>query len=101
MHPKSLGQTTDNEADIHSVEERLLLLDHALQILGGQIQQLLKLPDPVIANLSRGMGHPCLVKQAGGFLMVFPRNVEGVFQRCVMFESRFVFHDSILVPFPG
>lgn len=101
MHPTSLGRTPDNEADIHSVEERLLLLDHALQVLGGQLQQLLQLPDPVVANLSRGMGSPCLAKQAGGFLMVLPRDIEGVFERRVMFESRFVFHDSILVPFPG
>jgi hypothetical protein len=101
MHRTSLGQATDNVADIPSVEEELLLLYHTLEVLGGKVQQLLELFDPAHGNLSRGMRHPSLFKEARGFLVVFPRYVEGAFKCGFMFESRFLFHDSILGPFPG
>ena len=100
-HRTSLGAATDNAADIHSVEGQLLLLHHTLQVYGGKIQQLLKLFDPAIGNLSRGMRHSRLFKEAGSFLVVLPRYVESVFEGGFMFESRFVFHDTILGPFPG
>ena len=101
MHAKSLGQGTENLADIHSVEERLLLLDHTLEVFGGKIQQVLKLFDPAFRNLSGSTRHARLVQEAGGLLMVIPRYIEGVFQRGFMFESRFLFHDTILCRFPG
>jgi len=101
VHAKSLGQGTDKLADIHVVEERLLILDHTFKVFGGKVEQLRKLFDPAVGNLSRGMRHSRLVKEAGGFLVVLPRYVECVFEGGFMFESRFVFHDSILVPFPG
>ncbi|MCY1238125.1 hypothetical protein D9M72_508470 [compost metagenome] len=88
-------------AAIHSVEEELLLLQHSFEVVGGKVEQLLKLFDPAVGNLSRGMRHSRQVQEAGGFLMVLPRYVEGVFEGGFMFESRFVFHDSILGPFPG
>ena len=101
MHAKSLGQGTDNLADIHSVEERLLLLDHTLEVFRGDVQQVLKLFDPAFRNLSRSTRHARLVKETGGFLMIRPRYVERVFQCGFMFESRFLFHDTILCRFPG
>jgi hypothetical protein len=101
MHPKSLGQGTDNLADIHIVEEGLLLPDHTFKVFSGEIQQVLELFDPGLRNLSRGIRNARLFKESGGFLMVLPRYVEGVFQRGFMFESRFLFHDTILCRFPG
>lgn len=101
MHAKSLDRGTDSPADIHSVEERLLLLDHTFEVFGGDVQQVLELFDPAFRNLSRSTGRPRLFKETGGFLMVRPRYVEGVFQRGFMFESRFLFHDTILCRFPG
>ena len=101
MHAKSLGQGTDNLADIHIVEEGLLLLDHTFKVFGGEIQQVLELFDPAIRNLSRSMRHARLFQEAVGFLVVLPRYVEGVFQCGFTFESRFLFHDSILGLFPG
>jgi len=101
MHRTSLGQGTDNPADIHSVEESLLLLDHTLKVFGGEIQQVPELPDPGFRNLSRGIRNARVFKESGGFLMILPRYVEGVFQRGFVFESRFLFHDTILCRFPG
>lgn len=100
-HRTSLGAATDNTADIHSVEGQLLLFHHTFQVHGGEVQQLLKLFDPAIGNLSRSMRHSRLFEEAGSFLVVLPRYVEGVFEGGFMFESRFVFHDTILGPFPG
>lgn len=37
MHRTSLGGASDNAADIHSVEEELQLLDHALEVFGGEV----------------------------------------------------------------
>lgn len=101
MHPKSLGQGTDNLADIHIVQEGLLFLDHTFKVFSGEIQQVLELFDPAVRNLSRSMRHARLFQESGGFLVVLPRYVEGVFQCGFMFESRFLFHDSILGLFPG
>jgi len=101
MHPTSLGQATDKVAVIHSVEERLLFLHHTLEVYGREIQQVFELFDPALRNLSRSMRHLGLFKESGGFLMVLPRQVQGAFQCGFMFESRFLFHETILGLFPG
>ena len=101
MHQKSLGQTTDINARIHSVEGKLLLPHHPTQIFLGQIHELFQLPDSVVADLARGIGNPRVVKQPLGFFVVCPGQIQRVLQRGFMFESRFVFHESILGTFPG
>ena len=50
---------------------------------------------------SRSTRHARMVKETGGFLMIRPRYVERVFQCGFMFESRFLFHDTILCRFTG
>ena len=76
-------------------------MHHAFEVFGGDIQQVRQLLDPAFRNLSRSMRRARLVKEARRFLMVRPGYVEGVFQRGFMFESRFLFHDTILCRFPG
>jgi len=42
-----------------------------------------------------------LVQEALSLLLVGPCYIQGMFEGCIVLESRVVFHDTSLVPFPG
>ena len=56
---------------------------------------------PVFADFAGGMRSTGIVQKLLGPLLVGPSHIEGMFQGCLVLESRVVFHDTSLVPFPG
>ncbi len=96
---------------IHSVQDKsggrgarfadLLFPRDAAEVLIGEVQERLKLADPRVIDLSGVTFGAGVVEEAFGFLGVLPGHVEGVFQGGFVFESRVLFHGSIVVRFPG
>jgi hypothetical protein len=56
---------------------------------------------PVVADFAGRVRSAGFVQQQLSFLLVGSRYVEGMFQGCLVLESRVVFHVTSLVPFPG
>jgi hypothetical protein len=79
----------------------LLLPGHPPEIFVGQVKQPSQLGDPLFTNLARGMTGLSPVQEALCLLLVCPCYVQGMFEGCFVLESRVVFHDNSLVPFPG
>ena len=81
---------------------RNLLLPHdPSEIHVSQIEQAFQLGNPLLADLAGGMRGLGFVQEALRLFLVGPRHIKGVFQCCLVLESRVVFHENSLVPFPG
>lgn len=79
-----------------------LLLPHdPPEIHSGEVQQAFQLGDPLFADVAGGVGGSGLVQEALRLFLVGACHVEGMFQGCLVLESRVVFHDTSVVPFPG
>lgn len=79
-----------------------LLLPHdPSEVHVRQVKQAFQLRNPLLAHLAGGMRGLGLVHEALRLFLVGPRHVQGVFQCCLVLESRVVFHENSLVPFPG
>lgn len=78
----------------------LLLFGHPPEVFGSNCQEGFQLGHTVFGDVTCGESLFGFVEQAQGFLMVSPRHIECVFQRCVVYQNRFAFHASILVRFP-
>lgn len=88
-----------------AAEERrdcaLLLPNDPPEIYVGQIKQAFQLGDPLFTDIAGGMTGLSLVQEALRLLLVGPCYIQGMFEGCIVLESRVVFHDTSLVPFPG
>jgi hypothetical protein len=79
-----------------------LLLPHdPPEIRIGKVQQALQLGDPLLADITGGVAGPGLVQETLRLFLVGACHVEGMFQGCLVLESRVMFHDTSVVPFPG
>lgn len=83
------------------MKPRLLFLHHPAEVLGCYLQQAFELLHAVFPDLPGCVCRLRFVKESLGFLMVFPGDVQGVFQSCFVFESPVGFHETILDTFPG
>lgn len=113
LHHHSLGGTTDTGPLIHSVEDRSgvgarpvspagsLFPGDPAEVLLGKGQQRFELADAGVVNLAGLALGTGVVEEALGLLGVPPGHIEGVFEGGFVFQSRVLFHGSIVVPFPG
>lgn len=86
---------------VHESYCTLLLPHHPPEVDIGEVKEAFQLGHPVFADFASRMRSAGFVQQQLSFLLVGPRHVEGMFQGCLVLESRIVFHDTSLVPFPG
>ncbi len=79
----------------------LLLPHHTLQVFRCHCEEAAQLLYALVGDVTGRVGCDGLIQKFLGLLVIGLCYVQGVFKRGFMFQRRFVFHDPILVRFPG